>query len=77
MKARRLVAGLALCVMFCLLATWWADTAYAGTSVQEQKGLGGVFQNKRELDEDKKPNGLKMALGIGSIFVMIAVVKYL
>ena len=64
-----------LCIALCLCLVLCSDTAHA-----QGKGLAnkesGELGNK-EFDKDKLPNKLEAGLGIGSIFVMIAVVKYL
>jgi hypothetical protein len=76
MDAKRVVASLMLCLCVCLLIGWFTETVNAASdSIMEQKGLGGLLANKRT-DESQKPTKVQMWLGIGSIFVMIAVVKY-
>jgi hypothetical protein len=44
--------------------------------IASKTGLG-VFETKRKSDSSKSPNGFQKAVGIGSIFVMIAVLKWL
>ncbi|MCP4641144.1 MAG: hypothetical protein GY851_11955 [bacterium] len=77
MNARKIAATFTLCLIMCLMLAWFADTADAGNNeIMEKKGIGGLFAGKG-LDSDKAPSKVKKWLGIGSIFVMIAVVKYL
>lgn len=67
------IAGL-LCLGSCLgLGLCVEDVHAQGKSIAEKKD--GELGNK-EWDKDKLPGKLEVSLGIGSIFVMIAVVKY-
>jgi len=49
-----------------------AGGASADKNIAEQTGLGN-----KEWDKDKLPGKLEIGMGVGSIFVMIAVVKWL
>jgi hypothetical protein len=51
------------------------DTAHAQGKDLANKKTGEL--GKKEFEKDKLPGKLEIGLGIGSIFVMIAVVKYL
>lgn len=67
------IAGL-LCLGSCLGLGLCVEDAHAqGKSIAAKKD--GELGNK-EFDKDKMPNKLEVSLGIGSIFVMIAVLKY-
>jgi len=67
------IAGL-LCLGSCLGLGLCVEDAHAqGQSIAAKKD--GELGNK-EFDKDKLPNKLEVSLGIGSIFVMIAVLKY-
>ena len=67
------IAGL-LCLGTCLgLGLCVGDVHAQGKSMAEKKD--GELGNK-EWDKDKLPGKLEVSLGVGSIFVMIAVVKY-
>lgn len=75
MTAKKVFATLALVLLVCLLFGFVGETAQA-QDYMEREGIGGVFEG-RGLDEDKMPERWQMALGVGSIFVMIAVLKWL
>lgn len=74
MNTRRTVATLTLLVFVCLLFLVIAEQAYAQEG--ESGGLGGIFEKKKDSDK-QGATGFQAFLGIGSIFVMIAVVKWL
>ena len=50
--------------------------AKGGSDMMEKKGIEGLFKGKG-LDEKRKPSKVQKWLGVGSIAVMIIVVKYL
>jgi hypothetical protein len=53
------------------------DTGLTGDKdIATKKGLA-VFDTKRKSDSSKTPSRVQKMVGIGSIFVMIAVVKWL
>jgi len=67
------IAGL-LCLVLCLGMCFGLDQVHAqgdGIASMESGTLG-----TKEFDKDKLPGKLEIGLGIGSIFVMIAVLKY-
>lgn len=67
------IAGL-LCLGSCLGLGLCADEVHAqGKDIASKQD--GELGNK-EFDKDKLPGKLEMSLGVGSIFVMIAVLKY-
>ena len=86
---KRLVAVVMLMLVTCLMVAWLSETAYAGeittkeadkkksgeVSMMEKKGIEGVFAGK-SFDSDKAPTRIQKFMGIGSIVVMIAVLKY-
>ena len=64
-----------LCLVLCLGLCLSVDDVHAqGKSIAAKKD--GELGNK-EWDKDKLPGKLEISLGVGSIFVMIAVLKYL
>lgn len=67
------VLCLGLCVVFCLLV----DKAHAAGGDQKLAAKKGTELGTKEFDKDRMPGKGKMAMGFGSIFVMIAVMKYL
>lgn len=67
-------AVVALTLLLVLLLGGLADVAHADYTQRE--GIGGLFEG-RGLDEDRMPDRWQIWLGVGSIFVMIAVVKWL
>ncbi len=82
-----MVAIVMLVLVTCLMVAWVSETAYAGEvttkeadkkgkSMMEKKGIEGVFSGKT-FDSDKAPTRLQKFMGVGSIFVMIAALKYL
>lgn len=75
MATKYLVLFGVLCLVLCLGLVLCADTAHAqGKSIANKKD--GELGNK-EFEKDKLPTKLEAGLGVGSIFVMIFVVKYL
>lgn len=78
MRTQKIFAALFLC-MFLAALLLMADDCYAAGNnkeIMQKKGVGGVFEGKG-LDKDRTPSKLQMGLGIGSIFVAFAVVKWL
>lgn len=74
---RRTAAVLALAVLLCVMAGWFCDTAAAASDIMQKKGIEGLFAGKGGDDEGKGPTSTQKWIGVGSIVVMIAVVKYL
>ncbi|MCF6285769.1 MAG: hypothetical protein L3K26_11315 [Candidatus Hydrogenedentes bacterium] len=75
MATKYLVLLGVLCLILCLGFVMCVDDVHAqGKSIAAKKD--GELGNK-EFDQDKLPNKLEVGLGLGSIVVMIAVVKYL
>lgn len=82
MNTRTLIMALALCIVLCILVGTLVEQAHAqkssisgDRSLAEKKGLevlGG--SQPKKLNQATKLQG---ALGIGSIFVMVAVIKWL
>lgn len=73
MTKKPLLMTFALCVAVCLVLAVFVDLADA-------QGRSGIDKKEAEKKGDKdseRPSKLQMGLGIGSIFVMIAVVKWL
>lgn len=74
MTAKRVLAASALCVLLFLALGMTSDAVFAqGQDLIEKKGFE-VLNNDKVW---KKPNGAQKAVGIGSVFVMIAVMKWL
>ncbi len=74
MTAKKVLATLALVMFVCLMFGFAGEAEAQG--YMEREGLGGLAEGGG-LDEDKLPERWQMALGVGSIFVMIAVLKWL
>ncbi|MEK7794897.1 MAG: hypothetical protein AAB353_10220 [Candidatus Hydrogenedentota bacterium] len=86
MKKDRWVAVLALCILACFLIGVMTDAVHAqdkkttkGTDkkLANKKGVSNSLAKKKDDDGTEGPSKLKMGIGVGSIFVMIAVVKWL
>ena len=69
MHLNRLVALLLLVAAVCLLSSLFCQDAHAGD-------FGDLFKKKEGAETGAGVTTLQKALGIGSIFVMIAVMKY-
>ena len=71
-----------LCVVLCIIMATAVAPVYAAAGADkdlgEKKGIKGAFKTKDGKDAKKGggPNKVQMAVGVGSLFVMIAVVKY-
>jgi len=76
MTTKNVLATLALALFVCLMFGFTGEEAQAQDSVMEREGIGGLAEGGG-LDEERVPETWQMALGIGSIFVMIAVLKWL
>ncbi len=80
MAWKALMAAALACLMIVCVFGLFAGDAHAQSeskpSFSERKGLSGLLAGKKDT-EGKGPNNLQVALGIGSFFVMIAVVKWL
>ena len=75
MNKKYLAIAALLCLVLCLGICVSASDVHA-----QGKGIAsktGTELGTKEFDKDKLPGKLEISLGIGSIFVMIAVVKYL
>lgn len=83
MDVRKVAAVLTLCVVVCMLVCLITETAFAARDSSKfdkdlsmKKGLD-VLDGGMNVDEDRLPSKLQKILGIGSVFVAIAVVKWL
>ncbi|MCX5769240.1 MAG: hypothetical protein NTZ09_03035 [Candidatus Hydrogenedentes bacterium] len=89
MDTRRAVRIAALVVLLCFvlaLAVEYADAAPAKAgkavkakgdqSLAQKKGISGSLGTKKT-DETKKATKLQMMIGVGSVFVAFAVIKWL
>jgi hypothetical protein len=86
MDTRRAVRIAALVVLLCFvlaLAVEYADAAPAKAgkakgdqSLAQKKGIAGSLGTKKT-DETKKATKLQMMIGVGSLFVAFAVIKWL
>ena len=83
MDVRKVVLVLTLCVVVCMLVGLITETAFAAKSSAgldnelSTKPTGLAALGHKEVDESKMPSKLQKLLGIGSVFVAIAVVKWL
>jgi len=86
MMGKRILALLALCVLMTLVLGISSDTALAqdnaksknvDKSVATRKGVKGSLADGKKDEEAEGPSKTQMAIGVGSIFVMIAVMKWL
>lgn len=75
MTTKKVLATLALALFVCLMFGFVGEAAHA-QDYMEREGLGGLAEGGG-FDREKQAEGWQMALGIGSIFVMIAVLKWL
>jgi len=85
MNYTKLLCALTLCVLLCLMVGLVVDQAYAQKTAKEgglkgdkgladKKGLAVLGSVKRDIPT---ASTAQKAIGVGSIFVMIAVVKWL
>lgn len=85
MDTKKFVKAVLLCVMLAVMIALVVDQAQAQRSVGD---LGGdkdiatkrgfeVFDTGKKADPSRKPNKLQKTVGFASIFVMIAVMKWL
>lgn len=82
MKRRRFVAACVLALLLCCMIMAFVEEVLAQDDDMrgsaQRTGLSGVFQRKKaEADDPRKPKAWQKWLGLGSIAVMIVVVKYL
>ncbi|NIA15664.1 MAG: hypothetical protein GWP08_16495 [Nitrospiraceae bacterium] len=85
MKNDKLVKIAFLCVIVCLLLCLVAGVADAkegvATGAGDKKLAGvkdvGMLSGSKETDESKSPTKLQKTMGVASVIVMIAVVKWL
>ena len=64
-----------LCVLLCAGMLMGFDDVQAQGKKIAMKESGELGQ--KVIDNDKMPTKMEVGLGVGSVFVMIAVVKYL
>ena len=77
MQTYKVFVALFLCLFVAGMLLTSGDCQAAGNQdIMQKKGVGGIFEGKG-MDDERAPSKLQMALGIGSIFVMIIVVKWL
>ncbi|MFP4502379.1 MAG: hypothetical protein ACLFTT_15365 [Candidatus Hydrogenedentota bacterium] len=78
MSQHTLLIACALCLLLALafgVLTGEASAQSADQDISSPEGMDALAT--KEFDEDKLPGKLEIGLAIGSIFVMIAVVKWL
>lgn len=80
MLGRCLLVIAIILMLFVGMGDLLGNQAYAASSdmneMMEKKGIGGLFAGKDKKDE-RTPSATQKWVGIGSIVVMIIVVKYL
>lgn len=86
MNKQRWVAALTLCVLACFLIGVMVDVVHAQDTkksknsdkrIANKKGVDNSLANKKDGGVNDGPSKLQMGIGVASIFVMIAVVKWL
>ena len=83
MDVRKVALVLALCVVVCMLVCLVTGKAFAAKSTaglddelsSKPTGMGAL--GNKDVDESKSPSKPQMIIGIGSLFVAFAVVKWL
>jgi len=75
MASKSILSVIALCLILVVAIGFFAEAAH-GQDYMERKGLEGLFAGKKDM-EGQGPTGWQKALGIGSLVVMIIVVKWL
>jgi len=74
MTVERVLATMALCLILCLAIAITSDAVFAQSKDLASKQGMDVLNNDKVW---KKPNKVQSAVGIGSCFVMIAVLRWL
>lgn len=88
MSVQKALAILGLCAMMILCIGIFADIAHAQDKANAAKKVdkdlakrqgvsGALAKGKKEEEKPDRATPTQMAIGVGSIFVMIAVVKWL
>jgi len=90
MSVQKVLAILGLCAMLILCIGIFADIAQAQAKdpknaaksvdkdLAKRKGVSGsLAKGKKDEEKPKKATPVQMGIGVGSIFVMIAVLKWL
>ncbi|HOZ47800.1 MAG TPA: hypothetical protein PLO37_05700 [Candidatus Hydrogenedentes bacterium] len=86
MERKRFLAAWILLALMCALVMLWSENAHAAfgpstsgldKELSERSGVEGSLSSGKKLDDAKKAKPYQMAIGAGSILVMIAVVKWL
>lgn len=79
MNRKRIAAVLVVSLLVCFMMLAFVEQACAqgGGDWKEKEGLSGLFARKSTDDGANRVSPLQKFIGIGSIFVMIAVLKYL
>jgi hypothetical protein len=84
MDSRRLVRVAAFVALLCFVLALGVELADAAAakptkgdqSLAQKQGVGGSLASKKT-DDTKKATKLQMMIGVGSVFVAIAVIKWL
>jgi len=79
MNSKRIYCLLILCLLVVFMLGLFTQDAAAqpsDTDYMQKKGIGGLFQGKNKKDP-RAPTRAQKYLGLGSLAVMIIVVKYL
>ena len=78
MNSKRIWAAVALCVVVCYAVCWFTDVAEAKVRLSEKKGLSGLMKGKGvEEGDERLAKPYQKWIGIGSVVVMVIVIKYL
>lgn len=77
MNRPKLAKMAALVVLLCFtlaLVTEYVEAAKGDQAIAQKQGIA---LGEKKTDESKKPSKLQMAIGVGSLFVAFAVIKWL
>ncbi len=87
MNMKKMLAIIGLCAALCLCIGIIVDTTHAQNDNKAAKTTDKKLANKRGVEdslakgkkdgEKSGPSSIQMAIGVGSTFVMIAVMKWL
>lgn len=77
MDSQKVLLCCALLLALCLGLLLFTGDAHAQKGDRDLAARDGMALGTKEFDKSKMPGKLEMGLAVGSLFVMIAVVKWL